>query len=92
MISPRRFKEGGAPMLEAERINHQKVIIGNNLIKPLVMSILRVCVDSYVILAIANKPEEHRPWAIISKRAPVQPQDVLAIIPPVTSPICLTLE
>ena len=44
------------------------------------------------MLAIAKRPEEQSPWAIISRRAPVQPQDEFAIIPPVTRPICLTLE
>ena len=46
IISPRRFKEGGAPILEADRINHQKDIIGNMEISPFVISMLRVCVDS----------------------------------------------
>lgn len=46
IISPKRFKEGGAPMLQAENINHQSVIAGNRVISPFVVAILRVWVVS----------------------------------------------
>lgn len=44
------------------------------------------------MFARANSPEEHTPWAIISRRAPVHPQGELDIMPPVTSPMWLTEE
>lgn len=74
-------------MLQAEKINHQIAMAGNRLIKPLVVAILRVCVVSYVMLASANIQDEQRPWANIRVNAPVQPQEVLERIPPVTRPI-----
>lgn len=40
-ISAPRFKEGGAAMLHAEKQNHQKVIVGKNVISPFVTYILR---------------------------------------------------
>lgn len=46
MISPIRFREGGAPMLQAENKNHHRVITGNRVISPLVDVILRVKVVS----------------------------------------------
>jgi len=42
IISPRRLREGGAPILHAVKRNHHMVIIGNKVIKPLVVIILRV--------------------------------------------------
>lgn len=46
IISPRRFVDGGAPILQAEKINHQRVMAGNKVIRPFVDVRLRVCVDS----------------------------------------------
>lgn len=40
-ISAPRFIEGGAAILQAEKQNHQNVIVGKNVISPLVMYILR---------------------------------------------------
>ena len=91
-ISPKRLREGGAPMLQAEKRNHHIVIKGNKVISPLVDVILRVRVVSYVIFARANIHDEHKPWAIIKVRAPVQPHRELDIIPPVTRPIWATEE
>jgi hypothetical protein len=42
IISPRRFREGGAPILQAEKTNHQIVIAGKRFINPFVRAILRV--------------------------------------------------
>jgi len=46
MISPIRLREGGAPMLQAEKINHHRVIAGKRFISPFVVAMLRVCVVS----------------------------------------------
>jgi hypothetical protein len=92
IISPIKFIEGGAAMLAAENINHQKDIAGNNIIMPFVMNILRVCVVSYVILASANIQDEHSPCANIMVSAPCQPHEVLDITPAVTIPMWLTDE
>lgn len=46
IISPRRLRDGGAPMLQAEKMNHQRVIVGNNVISPFLVAILRVWVVS----------------------------------------------
>lgn len=46
MISPIKLRDGGAPILQAEKINHQRVIAGNRFINPFVVAILRVCVVS----------------------------------------------
>lgn len=45
-ISPNKLMEGGAAILQIERINHQKEIAGNIHRIPLVKYILRVWVDS----------------------------------------------
>jgi len=79
-------------MLQAENKNHQSVITGNRVISPFVDDILRVRVVSYVMLARANMQDEHKPWAIMSVRAPVHPQNELERIPAVTRPIWATDE
>ena len=45
-ISPNRLMEGGAAILQIDKINHQKEIEGNKHRIPLVKYILRVWVDS----------------------------------------------
>lgn len=45
-ISPNRLIEGGAAMLQIERINHQNEIEGNIHRIPFVRNMLRVWVDS----------------------------------------------
>jgi hypothetical protein len=44
------------------------------------------------VLARAKRPEEARPWAIISMRAPAQPHCDMDKIPAVTSPMWLIDE
>lgn len=44
------------------------------------------------MLAIANKPEEHRPCASIIVNAPSHPQLVLVSSPAASRPICPTEE
>jgi len=48
-------------MFVALRMNHHRAINGNTLRSPLVKNNLRVDVNSYVLLAIANRAEEHSP-------------------------------
>lgn len=60
-ISPKRLIEGGAAILQMERINHQKEIAGKIQRIPFVKYILRVWVDSYVKLARANIHDEQSP-------------------------------
>lgn len=43
-------------------------------------------------MASANMQEEHKPWAIMSVRAPVQPHKELERMPAVTRPIWATDE
>ena len=61
MISLNRLIEGGAAMLAHAKINQSIDIVGNKFKRPLVINILRELVASYVIFAIANIPEEHKP-------------------------------
>lgn len=44
--SPRRLVDGGAAILAALNINHQRVIVGVNVRRPLVKKSLRVLVVS----------------------------------------------
>ena len=67
-------------------------IEGNRFRRPLVINILRDPVASYIILAIANIPEEHRPWAIIIIRAPFRPQVELVMAPAIIKPMWPTDE
>ena len=46
MISLAKLIEGGAAMLHLARINHQNVIAGNRVSRPLLIYILRLCVVS----------------------------------------------
>lgn len=91
-ISPNRLIEGGAAILQIERINHQKEIAGKRHRSPLVKYILRVWVDSYVKFARANIQEEQRPCAIIITKAPFQPQVESNEMPKITRAICPTDE
>lgn len=60
-ISLIKLIDGGAAMLEAVNKNHHIVIIGATDINPFVRNILRVCVISYLILAMMNRAEDPRP-------------------------------
>lgn len=79
--------DGGAAILAAAKINHQKDIAGKRERRPLVRNNLRVCVISYVIFARANRQEEQIPWAIIISKLPWKPQYEPDIRPAVKSPI-----
>lgn len=46
IISPAKLIEGGAAILQAMRMNHQKVITGNKVRSPLLIYMLRLCVVS----------------------------------------------
>lgn len=86
-ISAIKFRDGGAAILAIESRNHSRDINGNIACIPLVKNKLRVCEDSYIEFAIANKPDELRPCAIIMIRAASYPQDELDITPAVIRPI-----
>ena len=86
-ISAIKFSEGGAAILAIDKKNHIKVIIGNIACMPLVKNNLRVWVASYKELAMAKRPEELKPCAIIIMRAPSNPQYEDDTAPAVISPI-----
>lgn len=44
------------------------------------------------MLASLNRADEHSPWAIIIRSAPVNPQDVMDMVPATRIPICPTDE
>lgn len=90
VISPNRLIDGGAAMLAADIINHQKEREGKSIIIPLDRYILRVFVASYLMLARANIAGEQRPWASIIIMAPFHPQTVLDSRPAVRRPMCPT--
>ena len=92
MISLIKLIEGGAAILVILKMNHHKAINGNTLKRPLVRKSLRVDVNSYVLFAMANIAEEHRPWAIIIAKAPWAPQEDPVISPAVINPMCPTDE
>lgn len=86
-ISLSRLIDGGAAILVLQLINHHRVMEGKMLIIPLVKKILRVWVNSYVVLARRNSAEEDNPCAIIMARAPCHPQSVEVRIPARRIPI-----
>ena len=87
-ISPNKLIDGGAAILVMEKRNHHKVKEGANLKIPLIRKILRVEALSYVIFAMANRADEHKPCAIIITIAPCHPQDERIRIPRITRAIC----
>lgn len=84
--------DGGAAILAQIRRNHHNEINGSMLHNPLVRAMLRVFVNSYVIFAMQNNPEETNPWAIIMANAPINPIFVLDKTPAIIRPICPTEE
>ena len=60
-ISLSRFIDGGAAKFAANRMNHHSAMAGNRDRSPLVRNKLRVWVDSYVELAIANRADLQSP-------------------------------
>lgn len=74
IISPNKFNEGGAAILDLLSKNHHKLIEGIKLISPLFKNNLRLLIRSYEILAKQKSPEEQRPCANIITNAPHIPQ------------------
>ena len=72
-ISLIKFIEGGAAMLAALEINHQKDIVGNRVRSPFDKKSLRVLVVSWAIPAKEKRAGDERPWAKIIVRAPAHP-------------------
>jgi len=60
-ISLSRLMEGGTAMFAEINRNHAKDREGSKFISPLFKNSLRVLVDSYIILTLANSPEEEIP-------------------------------
>lgn len=81
MISLRRLMDGGAAILIAQKINHHIDIIGDTIYIPFIRNSLRVCVNSYDMLARANRPDDVIACAIIINSAPHIPHVVLVISP-----------
>jgi hypothetical protein len=79
--------DGGAAIFIVVKMNHNKDIEGIRLSKPFVRNILRVCVVSYVMLAIENIADETKPCAIIMASDPIHPQRVFDINPEMRIPI-----
>lgn len=65
--------DGGAEILIAIKINHQKVILGIIEINPLKEEIFRVWYLKYKSFVNKNKADEDKPWAIIIIIAPIIP-------------------
>ena len=84
--------EGGAAILAQINRNHHREIKGNILHSPLVNAILRVPVNSYVIFAMQNNPDDTSPCAIIIARAPISPILVLERMPAIIKPMWPTDE
>lgn len=72
--------------------NHHIDIIGAIDINPFVRNILRVCVISYLRLAMINRDEDLRPCAIIIISAPDNPHILFDNIPANIRPMCPTDE
>jgi hypothetical protein len=66
-ISLNRFRDGGAPILQTQSINHHNLNTGIKFITLLEITMLRVFQRSYKILAALNIPEDVTPWAIIKR-------------------------
>lgn len=74
VISLSKFRDGGAAIFVAENKNHHMVIVGRKDIMPFIKNILRVELISYEMLAREKRADEDKPWAIIIRIAPVNPQ------------------
>lgn len=81
LISPNRFKVGGAAILPTLNKNHHKPILGIKFNKPLLTKRLRLPTRSYTILAKQNNPEEHNPCPTITTTAPISPHHLKIIKP-----------
>lgn len=83
---------GGAEMLTAMNINHQKVMLGIIEINPLNIKIFRVWNFIYKSFTKRKRAEDDNPWAIIIIIAPEKPIRLLENNPNNTNPICATDE
>jgi len=81
MISPSRLRVKGPPKLAIIRINHIIDICGDRVSTALFSPIAREWVRSYIILAVANMPDEHTPCAIITMAPPSTPILYILITP-----------
>lgn len=61
IISPIKLTNGGAAILQIQKINHHRVILGNTLDIPETKKSLREWVISYVTPARANMADEQMP-------------------------------
>ena len=61
LISPSKFKVGGAAIFPTLNKNHHSPILGNRFNKPLLIKSLRLPTRSYIMLARQKRPEEHKP-------------------------------
>lgn len=83
---------GGAEILRAMNINHQKVILGIRIIKPLNNKVFREWYLIYKSFTKRNRAEEDNPWAIIIIIAPVNPNKLEVNRAHSTNPIWATDE
>lgn len=79
--------DGGAAILIAQKINHHIDMIGDTIYIPFIRNSLRVWVNSYDMLARANRPDDVIACAIIISSMPHIPQEVLVISPASIKPI-----
>lgn len=84
--------DGGAEILRAININHQKVILGINIKIPLNKIIFRVWYFEYKSFTRKNRADDDSPWAIIIIIAPVNPIVFIENNPVNTNPIWATDE
>ena len=87
LISPSKFKVGGAAIFPALKRNHQRAILGIKLINPFLINKLRLPIRSYTMFARQNKPEEQSPCPIITTTAPFNPHHPNTTRPAKTKPI-----
>lgn len=73
IISLNKLIVGGAEIFTDVNINHQNVMLGNDVIIPLKDRMFRVWNFVYIILTNKNKAEEDSPWATIIIIAPFLP-------------------
>lgn len=67
---------GGAEMLRAINMNHQKVMLGIRIINPLNSKVFREWYLMYKSLTRRKRADEDNPWAIIIIIAPVNPNEL----------------
>jgi len=60
-------------MFIAHTKNHCNIMLGCEFVYPLIICVLRELIFLYIKFIEKNKPEEHIPWATISKKALFMP-------------------